>query len=184
SEIPAGFSLDQNDDREVRITHKQPGVRYLILFFTVWILGWSVGCFFLGSVYLSGRTVEGGESIPLWLVIVFFLADGFVIVFLLHFIFAKTQFLVGREQLIVEKRSFLIRRIRSIPRDTIQQLIEVEDRFAGDDEVRKWLLKIKAVEPTTLLARQPRESTSWLGGFLADWADIPLSEKTANAKTG
>lgn len=170
--VPPGFVLIPSGPDTFVIHYKRTGMGCLNLFVVAWLVGWTFFCVLLLHQFLNGGTMENGDSIPLWFVLIFWGVEIGVACLLAFLLFSKRIFRVDPFALAIETNVLGYRRYKEIPRDSIERFVQVKDGGEDDDSFPSWGLKVEGDEKVTLISRQPYEKSHWLGQFLAQWADV------------
>jgi len=170
SQIPLGFDLKRSGENSFVIRHKRTGMGSMNAFLITWFVGWAAGCIFLSNQYLNG------ESISLWLILAFWIVAIITAGFLLLLFFSEKVFFIDAENLRIEKEMFGFKQSKTIPKGSINRLIQVKDGGGEEDSFPSWGLQLEAGKNVTLIFRQPYDKSIWLGEVLAAWALVEFKK--------
>jgi hypothetical protein len=84
----------------------------------------------------------------------------------------KTHFLLGSDELIIEKDLFGWRRRSGYNKQSIKAVRQVKDDAERDEAFRGWSLIIEGDKGVALLRGQAKETVDWLGPVIAKWASV------------
>ncbi len=176
---PPGISLDVSGPDGFVIWHRRKGMGCMTFFLLVWLAGWTVACVMLASgAFKSPEDLS--DAMSLLFALPFWAAEVVVGALVLYMLFCRKAFRVDKEALVIDTKVLLYHRERRIPWASITRLVQVQDGGQGDDSFPSWGLKAEGAEKVTLLFRQPRESSLWLGSILARWSGLPFVEAPAD----
>jgi hypothetical protein len=173
AEPPIGFSVLEQTHGRLVLQHQTKGMGCMTLFLVVWLSGWGLGCIMMLRGYFE--PVPREEAIPLFAVVLMWMAEIVVATFLLYFVFAKRTFQFEGRTLTFELDVFGLKRTHSIHRDDITSLLLDKDGGEGDDSFPSWGLAVEQTgkRKVHLLFRQRREVSTWLHEVIQAWRGEP-----------
>lgn len=182
--IPAGFQLTTLGQNQWLIQHQRTGMGCLNAFLIVWLSGWTLACIAMIYTYFSETSSNSEGAISLSMVLIFSTIDIVVWCCLLYSIFCKQTFQIDYYNLVITTEILALKWDKTIPKDSIRRVVQVQDGGRGKDSFPSWGLKIKGSKKASLIFRQPYEKSYWLGEFVANWAKVefvPAPEKRINS---
>jgi len=105
-------------------------------------------------------------------VMVFWGTDLVVAVLFTYLLFCRKSFRLDQENLVMKSDVLGFKRCKTIPKNSIQRLVQVKDGGEGKDSFPSWGLKVEGINKATLIFRQPYEKSHWLGQILSKWAGV------------
>ncbi len=169
---PVGFLMVADDSGAVVIHHRRTGMKGMLVFLSLWLVGWTVACVFLAHAYASGK-MNNDSPMPIWFVLAFWMSDLFVFGLLAYLLFARKSYRLDNDSLTVAVNLLGFRRIRTVPRQGLRRIVQVQDGGRGEDSFPSWGLRAETSDkPLVLVFRQPYEISHWLGQVLAQWAEV------------
>jgi hypothetical protein len=185
--IPAGFQLTTLGRDQWLIQHQRTGMGCLNAFLMAWLSGWTMACIAMVYLYFFETPTNPEQTIPLGIVIIFCTADIVVWCFLIYSIFCKQTFQIDYYNLVITTEILALKWDKTIPKNSIRRVVQVQDGGRGRDSFPSWGLKIEGSKKASLIFRQPYEKSYWLGEFLANWAKVEFvlaPQKLVNSRFG
>ena len=169
---PKGFTILPSSGGPPAIAYRTTGMGCVMLFFGVWLAGWTAGCVFLAYAVSTGK-----ETAPsIWFCLPFWISEFLVLGFVLWYFFAVTTYTFSPDKLVVEKRLWRFARVREFPKAGVKSICQVKDGGQGEDSFPSWGLRVDGEKCGVILYRQPLDRSSWLGPIIAQWAGVPYVE--------
>ena len=118
------------------------------------------------------------------MVLIFCTIDIAMWCFLLYSMYCKQTFQIDYYNLAITTEILALKWDKTIPKDSIRRIVQVQDGGRGRDSFPSWGLKIEGRKKARLIFRQPYEKSYWLGEFVANWAKVefvPAPQKPVNS---
>ena len=172
---PEGFQVTTSCDGHVVISRRRVGppwfMRFFYFLFGGWLLGWLFAAVFLTYQALVTR------KFPLWLAVLWWVGGIVVSRYVFGIAWwrlsSMTSYTFHEDKLLVES-IFLTRRTRrQVDKRDVRNVRQVYDGGKVDDLVtHSWGLLLECPGKLKLLAHEERETSAWLGSFVAQWAGV------------
>lgn len=168
---PRGFEFTTSGDGDFMIRYRTTGMGCAIVFFFVWLSGWTAGCVTFTAMALFNP--EGVSYVLLAFMVPFWIVEFVTIGFLIWYFVSRTSFIFQPDQLVIERSAIWYRRRRIFPKKEITAVRQIKDGGQGNDSFPTWGLVVMAGPGVQVLNRQPIDKSDWLGSIIARWAEVP-----------
>ena len=169
-EPPRGFQVSTSEAGDLQIRYRTTGMGCVVVFLTVWLSGWTVGCLLFTCVGIF--KLDGNGWLILLFLVPFWMIDVAIFSFVAWYVRSITIFQFGPEELVIERSLMWMRRRRNFPRTELKEVKQVKDGGEGEDSFPSWGLALIAGTEVHVLSRQPIDKSDWLGPIIAKWADL------------
>lgn len=179
--IPSGFSLPENGGEATVFHYRSTGMGGILIFVSLLLL--VLGLMVLGHFDLAFLKVMVKEAwwsplamlCGLWAYIHF-------LCFLLFHLFGVTVFSIRSDTITMTRKILLVKLCSTHHKNEVKHIRQLKDGGEGDDSFHSWGLELVLKEKVawfthkklTLLSRQDREKSDWLGPQLASRLEVPF----------
>ncbi|MFO0961289.1 MAG: hypothetical protein U0625_00125 [Phycisphaerales bacterium] len=167
---PKGFRRGTSREGQPTIAYRASGIGCLGGFFAMWLAAWTYGCVLFTSEALHMQ--DGPSAMQVILLTGAWMSELLVIGIVVSTFGALTTFTFHADRLEIERSLLGMRRVRSVPRQEIQCVRQVEDPRRPRDLLATWSLMVEGTRPVALLSSQPFGKSAWLGPIVAQWAGV------------
>lgn len=172
--IPGGFSLPEHDEDATVLQYRSTGMGSILVFVSLFLLVFGLMVLGYFDLALLKMMIKEAWWSPLAL-LCGLSAYVYFACFLLFHLFGVTVFSIQSGTITMTRKIAFAKFHTSHHRNEVKHIVQLKDGGEGDDSFHSWGLELVLKEKVawfthkkiTLLSRQDREKSDWLGPQLA-----------------